>query len=274
MTRPPGHQPVLALRRVSLRYRFGDPLVLNDLDWEVKAGERWVVLGPNGCGKSSLAQIATLRQHPSSGEVSVFGQRLGTFDVRSVRPDIGFSGASVAVALRAALSVSEVVMTARHGALEPWWHTYDRIDVDASNDALALVGCAHLATRMVGSLSSGERQRVLLARALVNRPRLLVLDEPGAGLDFGGREDVVEALDLLVREPAAPPIVLVTHHLEEVPSSFTHALLLMGGRVVAAGPIREVLTSASLSALFDRNVVVEHHAGRWSARAGLRQPLR
>jgi len=265
-------QPVLALRGVSLRYRLGDPLVLNDLDWEVRAGERWVVLGPNGCGKSSLAQIATLRLHPSAGDVEVFGERLGTFDVRSVRPSIGYAGANVANALRPALTASDAVMTARRGALEPWWHTYDGTDIDAARHSLASVGCAHLADRLVGSLSSGERQRVLLARALVNNPRLLVLDEPAAGLDFGGREDVIESLETLAEKPEAPPMVLVTHHLEEVPASFTHGLLLHGGSVMASGPIPEVLTSTALSAVFGRRVAVEHAGGRYSARSGLRQP--
>lgn len=257
--------PALAMREVSL-VRGGRP-VLADIDWEVRSSQRWVVLGRNGSGKTSLVRIASLTEHPSTGTVDVLGERLGRTDVRRLRRRIGLTSAALAEQLRPTLTAREVVMTARYGALEPWWDAYDATDRAAAEDQLERLGCAALADQPFGTLSSGERQRVLLARTLVGEPGLLLLDEPTAGLDLGGREELVSALGVLARDPAAPPVVLVTHHLEEVPAGTTHALLLRAGRILAAGPLEDVLTESRLDACFGVALSVARHGDRWSARA-------
>lgn len=261
----PAPDAALALRGVSLRR--GERTMLADIDWEVRAGQRWVVLGRNGSGKTSLVRIASLTDHPSTGVVEVLGQRLGHTDVRRLRPRIGLASAAVADRLRPGLAVHDVVMTARHGALEPWWDRYDDADRDAAEEQLDRLGIGHLADQAFATLSSGERQRVLLARTLVGDPGLLLLDEPTAGLDLGGREELLAALGALAADAAAPPVVLVTHHLEEVPSGFTHALLLGSGRILSAGPLEEVLRAEPLGACFGLELIVERHGSRWSARA-------
>jgi iron complex transport system ATP-binding protein len=241
--------------------------LLADVDWTVRAGESWVVVGRNGSGKTSLLRVASLTEHPSSGRVEVLGEVLGRTDVRALRPRIGLVSAALADRLRPGLAALDVVVTARHGALEPWWHTYDEGDRRRALDQLQRLGCGGLATRRFGTLSSGERQRVLLARTLMADPGLLLLDEPTAGLDLPGREELVAALGSLAGDPAAPPVVLVTHHVEEIPAGFTHALLLRGGQVQAAGPIADVLDEAALAACFGLDLVLTSHGGRWSARA-------
>jgi iron complex transport system ATP-binding protein len=255
----------LRLRHVSLR-RDGRAL-LEGVDWRVGAGERWVVLGPNGSGKSSLVRIAALDLHPSAGEVAVLGETLGRTDVRSLRRRIGWASAALADALRPSITALDVVMTARYGALEPWWHRYDDADQARALDRLERLGVGPLADRTFGTLSSGERQRVLVARTLMNEVGLVLLDEPTAGLDLGGREQLVRSLDDLAADPSTPPIVLVTHHVEEIPPSFDHALLLRDGRVHAAGELASVLTAPSLSATFGLDLEVARVAGRYRAAA-------
>lgn len=256
-----------ALRLDDVGVRIDGRPILVDVDWTIGRDERWVVLGPNGSGKTTLLRVAALALHPTTGTVEVLGARLGRVDVRSHRTRIGTAGAAVAAALRPDLVVADVVMTGRRGALEPWWHTYDDNDRDAALARLRQFGIDHLAAQRFGTLSSGERQRALLARALVNDPGLLLLDEPAAGLDLGGREELVQDLSRLADDPSAPAIVLVTHHLEEVPSTFTHALLLREGRVSARGPVDEVLADGPVSECFGLEVAVERAGGRWSARA-------
>jgi len=257
---------VLALRDVSLVTATGTR-ILDHVDWQVREGEHWVVLGPNGSGKTSLVRIAALYQHPSSGEVDVLGERLGRTDVRTLRTRIGFSSASLAAQLRPALTVIDVVMTAHNAALEPWWHRYDDHDRAGALVALERVGAGHLASRQLGSLSSGEQQRVLLARTLVTSPGLLLLDEPNAGLDLGGREELVRALAALARDEQSPPTALVTHHVDEIPPGFDHLLLLRAGRILAAGPLPATLTSAALSECFGLPLTVAEARGRYWARA-------
>jgi iron complex transport system ATP-binding protein len=259
-------QAVLGLRAVS--WRVDGRTVLHEIDWEVRAGERWVLLGPNGSGKTTLMRVAALALHPSSGSVDVLGERLGHVDVRQHRRRIGVASAAIARSLRPDISVRDVAMTARHGALEPWWHTYDDADRSQAMHCLERFGVAPLADRPFGTLSAGEVQRTLLARAAMNDPELLLLDEPTAGLDLGGRERLVADLAVLASDPDAPPIVLVTHHLEEVPESFTHALLLRAGRVHASGPIDDVLVDRQVSECFGVDVVVRRDSGRFGARAG------
>jgi iron complex transport system ATP-binding protein len=256
---------VLELEGVSLRR--DDRLILDDVDWTVGNDERWVVLGRNGSGKTTLIRLASLYLHPSSGTVRVLGETLGRTDVRTLRTRIGLASPALADALRPSLPAADVVMTARYAALEPWWHDYSDADQRRSRSLLARLGCEHLADQPFGLLSSGERQRVLLARMLMPSPDLLLLDEPTAGLDLGGREELVADLDVLAGDARTPAIVLVTHHVEEIPERFTHALLLASGRTLARGPIGEVLTEDALSECFGLPLELEFHRGRWSARA-------
>ncbi len=239
--------------------------LLVDVDWQVGSTERWVVLGPNGAGKSSLLRIASMWRHPSTGTVHVLGEELGRTDVRVLRSRVGVSSAALADRLRIDLTVNDVVMTGRRGALEPWWHRYDDEDRTRTGEALTAVGADHLATRLFGTLSSGEKQRVQLARTLAADPELLFLDEPAAGLDLGSREDLVARLGALALDPTTAPTVLVTHHVEEIPVGFTHALLLREGRIVASGPIDEVLTEEHLSQTFGLPVRLAEEDGRYRA---------
>jgi len=241
--------------------------VLPTVDWLVDPGERWVVLGPNGAGKSTLLRIASLWLHPTTGTVRVLGHELGRVDVRSLRTRVGYASAAMADLLRPALTCLDVVRTARHGALEPWWHTYTAEDDARAAALLGRVGAADLVGHTFGTLSSGERQRVLLARSLMTDPGLVLLDEPTAALDLGGRERLVATLATLAADPTTPPLVLVTHHVEEIPPGFTHALLLGPDGVQAAGPLAEVLTGDALTRLFGVPVELSVAAGRWTARA-------
>jgi iron complex transport system ATP-binding protein len=241
--------------------------ILDEIDWIVRPGERWIVLGPNGSGKTSLIRIASLYLHPSKGTVEVLGQTLGRTDVRQLRRRIGIASAGFADLLRPDVTAIDVVMTAKYAALESWWHDYDDGDRGRARARLNETGIGHLGERTFGTLSSGERQRVLLARTLMTDPELLLLDEPTAGLDLAGREELVDSLGRLASQETTPPIVLVTHHLEEIPPGFTHLLLLRGGRVLESGPLDRTLDDARLSACFDLPLVVERNGDdRWSAR--------
>jgi iron complex transport system ATP-binding protein len=263
MSGAPGAPEVLALRDVSVRHESGT--ILERLDWTVRGDERWVVLGPNGSGKTTLLRVASLYLHPSSGSVTVDGEELGRADVRVLRTRIGLASPAFGALLRPALTAREAVMTGRYAALEPWWHDYGADDRARADELLSAFGVGDLGDRTVGSLSSGERQRVLLARAFSGRPVLVLLDEPTAGLDLGGREDLVGRLDALGADPTGPPTVLVTHHVEEIPATTTHVLLLDDGAVVAQGPLDEVLTEPLLSSTFGLALRLERRDGRWSA---------
>jgi iron complex transport system ATP-binding protein len=256
-----------ALALLDVTLRRGDALVLDGVDWKVGRDDRWVVLGPNGAGKTSLLEVATGYLHPTSGEAWVLGHRLGRVDVRALRERIGFASLALANKLRRDLPAADVVMTARHGALEPWWHHYTDEDRARARALLAAAGFAHVADRAFGVLSAGERQQVLLARTLMHEPDLVLLDEPMAGLDVGAREHLVANLAALAADGAAPPVILVTHHVEEIPHEFTHALLLRGGLVVAAGAVADVVTSSNLSACFGLALKVSTDSGRYSCRA-------
>ncbi len=253
----------LALHDVHL-VRDGASL-LRAITWTVERGQRWVVLGPNGSGKTTLLRIASLYLHPSAGTVAVVGEVLGRTDVRSVRTRIGLASPAFGDLLRPELTATDVVMTARYAALEPWWHTYDDHDRDRAVALLERFGVGDTAERAVATLSSGERQRVLLARAFSGTPALVLLDEPTAGLDLGGREDLVARLGAAALDPDGPPTVLVTHHVEEIPEGTTHVLLIRGGEVSAAGPIDEVLHAEALSQTFGIAVDLQRRGGRWQA---------
>lgn len=247
-------------------------VILRNIDWTVEPSQRWAVLGPNGSGKTSLARIATLWEHPSSGSVAVLGEELGRTDVRSVRTRIGFVSSAMSEMVRPDLSAADVVMCGIHGALEPWWHNYDAADRAAALDRLSEAGLAAMLDRRFGTLSSGERQRVLLARAYVADPALVVLDEPNAGLDLSGRETLIDDLDRRALMPGAAPIVLVTHHVEEIPPSFTHLLALREGRIVAAGEIGDVLSEAMIEDCFGIGVALDRHQVAGGYRYSARRP--
>lgn len=256
---------VLDLRDVRLS-RDGRDL-LSGIDWTVAPDQRWIVMGPNGSGKTSLIRIAGLYEHPSSGSVTVAGERLGQTDVRLLRRRVALVSPALADMVRPGLICRDVVMSAKNAALEPWWHTYYREDAERAESLLADQGVGFARERPFASLSTGEKQRVLLARALMGDPTLVLLDEPGTGLDLGGREELLERLSTLARDASTPATVLVTHHVEEIPPGFTHLLGLRAGRVVARGPLTETLTGEVLSDIFGIELQVERHEdGRFSAR--------
>lgn len=246
--------------------RDGRPL-LEGVDWRVRPGERWAVLGPNGSGKTTLLKVAAMQLLPTRGTVWVLGQRYGSCDARALRQRIAFVSGAVVRSIRPALSSHDVVLTGRFGALEPWWHDYQDADHERVERLLEASGLAPVSDRPFGLLSEGERQQVLLARSLMGRPELILLDEPAAGLDLGARERLVTQLAHLAADAAGPPLALVTHHVEEIPPGITHAMLLRGGQVVAAGALEDVLADDPVSDCFGIHVIVERSSGRWSARA-------
>ncbi len=243
----------------------GEKTLLDSVDWTVQDGERWVILGPNGAGKSTLLSIAAARLHPTRGMVDILDEILGAVDVFELRPRIGVSSAPLAGQIPHAESVADVVLTAAYGVTGRWREEYDAADVARAEELLDAWGLAPLRERRYGTLSEGERKRVLIARALMTDPELLLLDEPAAGLDVGGREKLVQRLDELARDEAAPAMVMVTHHLEEVPDGFTHALLLREGRIVAAGPVGQVMTQKNLSETFDMALKLVRVGHRYAA---------
>ncbi len=239
--------------------------ILRGIDWCVLPGERWALIGPNGSGKSTVLSLAGAVRHPSKGNVSVLGGTLGRVDMPALRGRIGYvdSGRTTLDWLTA----EEVVLTGKGSTLRPLWWTYSSEDRARARDLLALLGCADLAHREFSACSQGERGRIRIARALIADPELLLLDEPAVGLDLAAREALIAAIDRLSEERPALTSVLVTHHLEEIPASSTHAILLRAGQALAIGAIEETLTSANLSACFGLPVDCRHDGHRWSARA-------
>jgi iron complex transport system ATP-binding protein len=241
--------------------------LLDSLSLTIQEGERWVVLGPNGAGKSTMLRLLSGRLHPTSGTVDLLGQRLGRTDVFELRPLIGLASQELAETIPVQETALDVVVTAGYGVVGRWREHYDELDTDRARDLLAAFGVADLSDRMFGTLSTGERKRVLSARALMTDPELLLLDEPASGLDLGGREQLVRTLGTLAADPATPVTVLVTHHVEEIPPGYTHALLLREGGIVAAGPLEQTLTSANLTRTFGLPLVLDRHGNRFAARA-------
>jgi iron complex transport system ATP-binding protein len=254
---------VLKLRGVSVRRDTS--LLLRNVDWTAHEDERWIVIGPNGAGKTTLLQVAATLLHPTEGTVEVLGERLGDVDVFELRPRIGLTSASLAERVPAAEKVIDLVLTASYAILGRWKEEYESSDVTRAVDLLDALGCAHLIRRRFATLSEGERKRVQIARAMMPDPEMLLLDEPAAGLDLGGREDLLRRLSTLAMNPKAPMMVLVTHHVEEVPDGFTHAMLLRRGAVLVAGPIDEVFTARNLSRCFGLPLEIERHQNRWRA---------
>jgi iron complex transport system ATP-binding protein len=250
--------------RVSLR-RGGKTLV-GPITWAVELDERWVVIGPNGAGKTSLLRIAAAMEHPSSGTAYVLGEKLGRTDTAELRARVGLSSSALSQQVPDGEVVRDLVVSAGYAVLGRWREKYEDVDYGQAVDMLESVGAEHLAERTYGTLSEGERKRVLIARSLMTDPELLLLDEPAAGLDLGGREELVARLADLAADPDAPATVLVTHHVEEIPQGFSHCLLLSEGKAVASGLLTEVLTSENLSAAFGQSIVLDVVDGRYFAR--------
>jgi iron complex transport system ATP-binding protein len=240
--------------------------LLDDVTLEVREGQRWVVLGPNGAGKTTLLQVIGGHLFPTSGWAAILGEVLGETDVFELRPRVGLASAALADRLPRSERVRDVVLTAAYAVMGRFREGYDPVDVARAEELLRALGMEAFAERKFGTLSEGERKRVQIARALMADPELLLLDEPAAGLDLGGREDLVRRLSALARDPAAPTTIMVTHHVEEIPAGMTHALLLRAGRVVAAGPLAATLTSAHASECFGLPLIVNHDGSRFTAR--------
>lgn len=258
----PAAPPAIELDDVTV-VAGGRPIV-DRVSWTVRPGERWIVLGPNGSGKTTLLLVAGAQRLPSRGRAHVLGLHLGRTDMRALRGRIGFAGVSIGASLRPDIRVLDAVMTARYGALEAWWHTYTDEDEAAARQVLTRSRADDLADRPLDSLSQGERQRVLVARAFLAADGLVILDEPAAGLDFVSREQLVAQIDTLARDPRRAT-VLVTHHVEEIPPAATHALLMRDGRAIAQGGIESVLTEAALADCLGLRIRLERRGGRWSA---------
>ncbi|HVK23459.1 MAG TPA: ABC transporter ATP-binding protein [Actinokineospora sp.] len=256
----------LVVHMADVGVRRGGTDLLHGVNWNVELDERWVVLGGNGAGKTTLLRLAGAELHPTVGAVHVLGERLGRVDVFELRTRIGFCSAALAGRVPPDELVLDVVVSAGYAVLGRWREQYDQLDTGRAGELLKAMGIAHLADRLFGTLSEGERKRAMIARALMTDPELLLLDEPAAGLDLGGREDLVARLSELALDPDAPATVLVTHHVEEIPPGFTHLLLLSDGGVVAQGLIEDVLTSENLSAAFGQNLVLERSGDRYFAR--------
>jgi len=255
---------VLELNDVSVRR--GNRMILDGVDWSVNEGERWVVLGPNGAGKTTVIQLVSGRLHPTSGTVTIIGEEVGKTDLAELRPLVGLASAALDQRLPSGERAIDVVVTASYGITGRWREEYDTLDLDRAQILLDVFGVGHLAERTYGTLSSGERKRVQIARALMPDPEVLLLDEPAAGLDLGGREELLAALSELAGDGRSPVMVLVTHHVEEIPPGYTHALLLRGGEIVAVGAADDVLTEAHLSDTFGVPLSLSRTDGRFTAR--------
>ena len=255
---------VLEFAEVSVRR--GRTVLLDSVSWTVEEDERWVILGPNGAGKTTLLQVAAAQLHPTTGVAGILDEVLGIVDVFELRPRIGLTSAALAERIPRGELVHDVVVSASYGVLGRWRELYDELDHNRADRLLVEMGAHHLAARTFGTLSEGERKRVQIARALMTDPELLLLDEPAAGLDLGGREDLVATLSTLAMDPDSPATVLVSHHVEEIPPGFTHAMMLREGRVVAEGPLERVVTEEILSETFAMPLTLTVQEGRYAAR--------
>jgi len=258
--------PDLLIDFAKVSLRRGGQVLVGPVTWAVELDERWVVIGPNGAGKTSLLRIAAAMEHPSSGTAYVLGERLGRVDISELRARVGLSSSALSQRVPDGEVVRDLVVSAGYAVLGRWREKYDEVDYVQAIDMLESVGAEHLAERTYETLSEGERKRVLIARSLMTDPELLLLDEPAAGLDLGGREELVARLADLAADPDAPAIVLVTHHVEEIPQGFTHCMILSEGRVVNAGLLPDVLTAENLSTAFGQSIALDVIDGRYFAR--------
>ena len=254
---------LLALREVTVRRN--NKVILGPVSWQLLPGERWVVIGPNGAGKTTFLQLIAALMHPSSGEVDILGARLGRTDVFELRPRIGISSSAMQDLIPSEERVIDLVLTAAYAITGRWNEEYDLWDESRAKALLDIFGVRELSERIYGTLSEGERKRVQIARSLMSDPEILLLDEPAAGLDLGGREDILARISNFLDEPNAPASVIVTHHIEEIPSGTTHVLLLQSAQVFAVGPIATTLSSENLSALFGVSVNLTFDGQRYSA---------
>ncbi|GAB2522753.1 ABC transporter ATP-binding protein [Microbacterium petrolearium] len=257
--------PVLSFADVVVRR--GPRNIVDGVSWTVNDDERWVILGPNGAGKTTLLQLADTLMHPTSGTVRILDEQLGRTDVFELRPRIGFASTALARQIPAEETVLNVVMTAAYSVMGRWNEEYENVDERRALRVLRDWRLDHLADRLFGTLSDGERKRVQIARAIMTDPELLLLDEPTASLDLGSREVLLALLSEYAASPSTPAIVMVTHHVEEIPVGFTHVLLMRDGGVVAAGPIGETLTPHNLSETFGMQIALASANGRYAARA-------
>lgn len=257
--------PVLQVENVTV-VRDGKT-ILGTIDWQVNENERWVILGPNGAGKSTLFALCSSQIHPTSGTVHILGSRLGAVDVFELRPRIGFMGSTLVTQFPEDERVLDVVLTAAYAMLGRWQEAYELWDESRAQALLTTLGVRELAQRKFFTLSEGEKKRTLIARALMADPEILLLDEPASGLDLGGREDLLRRFDVLAADPYSPATLMITHHIEEIPSGSTHAMLLKSGKVVASGPIAQVVTSENLTLAYDMPIQVAANNNRYSANA-------
>ena len=241
--------------------------ILDGLSWQVDESERWVILGPNGAGKSTILQLAAATMHPTKGDVDILGERLGRVNVFELRPRIGLAATNLARRIPAYETVENAIVTAAYAVTGRWHEEYDEVDYRRAREVIDAWDLTPLADRTFGTLSDGEQKRVQVARAVMTDPELMLLDEPAGSLDLGAREDLLYSLTEYAASPLAPAIVMVTHHVEEIPPGFTHALLLADGKAVHAGPIAETLTNEKLSEAFGRKLQVRVDGQRYTARA-------
>ncbi len=255
---------VLRLDDVTLRR--GENQILDGITWGVEAADRWVILGPNGAGKTSLITVCSARAHPTTGSARILGEQLGETNTHELRIRVGLTSAALADRIPPHETVHDIVMTAAYGVTGRWREEYEQVDEARAEALLSAFGMHAFADRTFETLSEGERKRVQIARALMTDPELLLLDEPAAGLDLGGREELLAALTELAGDRRSPAMVMVTHHVEEIPAGFTHALLMRDGRIVAQGRLVDVLTSANLSQTYGMPIQLFAQDGRWTAR--------
>jgi len=260
-----GSNHVLELKNVSVRR--GQKTILGPINFSISAGERWVVLGPNGAGKSTLLQILATRIFPTQGIVTVLDKEMGKVDLWELRTCIGICGSLISEDIPYDEKVRDVVLTAAYAVLGRWNEAYDLWDESRAVALLTTFGVREMADRSYGTLSDGEKKRVQISRALMADPELLLLDEPTAGLDLGGREDLLKRFSLFASDPGAPASILVTHHIEEIPVGTTHAIILKDGHIAVSGPIEQVITSEHMSAVFELPMEVRHEGSRFFARA-------
>lgn len=256
---------VLSLEAITVRK--GDKTILGPINWSVNSDENWIVLGPNGAGKSTLFKIISATLHPTSGKAKILDEELGRVDVFELRPRIGYVTNSLVELIPDSESVEDAVLTAAYSIRGRWRESYEESDVKRAASLISMMGLEGFADRSFQTLSDGEKKRALIARSLMSNPEILLLDEPAAGLDLGGREDLISRLASLVIDPLSPVTITVTHHVEEIPAGTSHCLLLKEGQAVAVGRIDDVLTSENLSTAYDLPIVVVNEHDRFWARA-------